>query len=68
VEVLREESVVCLKLLNPEVSKSLIVIDHEGGHVLVERELWGKALWAKASVEELKLLKSEALKIEETKW
>jgi hypothetical protein len=64
VEVLREEaSVVSLKLPKPEVSKSLIVVDHEGGHVSVDRELWGKALWEKASVEELKLPKPE-----EPKW
>jgi hypothetical protein len=48
VEVLREEaSVVSLKLPKAEVSKSLIVIDHEGGHASVDRELWEKALGKK---------------------
>jgi hypothetical protein len=64
VEVLREEaSVVSLKLLNPKVSKSLIVIHHEGGHKSVDCEFQEKALQAKASVEELKLPKPE-----ESKW
>ena len=57
-----------LKLLKPEVLKSLIVIDREGGHALVDRELWEEALWAKVSVEELKLSKSKAPKLEELKW
>jgi hypothetical protein len=54
-----------LKLSNPEVSKSLIAIDREGGHASVDCELWGKALLEKESVEELKLpmsRRSEALK------
>jgi hypothetical protein len=69
VEVLREEaSVVSLKLPKPKVPKSLIAIDHEGGHALVDHELQEKALREKMSVEELKLPKSEALKPEEPKW
>jgi hypothetical protein len=68
-EVLWEEaSVVSLKLLNPKVSKSLITVDREGGHTLVDHELGVKELWAKVSVEDLKLPKSEALKPEEPKW
>ena len=64
VEVLREEaSVVSLKLSKPDVSKSLIVVDREGGHASVDRKLREKALRAKASVEELKLPKPE-----EPKW
>jgi hypothetical protein len=43
------------------VTKSLITIDYEGGHASVERELRAKALWAKASIEELKLPKPEVL-------
>jgi hypothetical protein len=45
------------------VLKSLIVIDCEGGHASVDRELWEKVLWAKVSIEELKLLK-----LKEPKW
>jgi hypothetical protein len=49
VEVLREEaSIVSLKLLKPEVLKSLIVIDCEGGHVSVDRELLGKSALGKS--------------------
>jgi hypothetical protein len=51
-----------LKLPKPEVSKSLIVIDREGGHVSIDHELREKSLQAKASVEELKLPKFESLK------
>jgi hypothetical protein len=69
VEVLHEEaSVVSLKLLKPEVPKSLIVVDREGGHASVDRELQGKALQEKVSIEELKLLNFEASKPEEPKW
>ena len=58
-EVIREEaSAVSLKLPNLKVPKLLITIDREGGHVLVDRELWEKVLQEKKSVEELKLLKS----------
>jgi hypothetical protein len=68
VEVLREEaSVVSLKLSKPDVSKSLIVVDREGGHASVDRKLREKALRAKASVEELKLPKSKAPKSEVSK-
>jgi hypothetical protein len=63
VEVLREEaSAVSLKLLNPEVLKSLIVIDCGGGHASVDHELREKVLQKKVSVEELKLPKPEELK------
>jgi hypothetical protein len=69
VEVLQEEaSAVSLKLSKPKVSKSLIAIDREGGHALVDHELQEKALWAKTSVEELRLTKSEASKPKEPKW
>ena len=61
--ILEEASVVSLKLPKPKVSKSLIAIDHEGGHTWVDSELREKALREKASVEELKLLKPE-----EPKW
>jgi hypothetical protein len=68
VEVLREEaSVVSLKLPKPEVSKSLIVIDHEGGHALVDRELWEKALQGKnerRGVETPEVRSSEARRAE----
>jgi hypothetical protein len=61
VEVLCEEaSAVSMKLLKVEVTKSLIAIDHEGGHKSVDRELREKVLQEKASVEELKLPKSKA--------
>jgi hypothetical protein len=48
---------------SPEVSKSLTAIDHEGEHASVDREIREKALWEKASIEELKLPKPE-----ESKW
>jgi hypothetical protein len=68
VEVLREEaSAVSLKLLKLEVLKSLIVVDHEGKHASIDHELWEKALQAKASIEELKLPKSEVLKMKVSK-
>jgi hypothetical protein len=41
---LEEESVVSLKLPKPEVPKSRITVDREGGHTSVDRELQGKAL------------------------
>jgi hypothetical protein len=69
VEVLREEaSVVSLKLPKSKVLKPLIVVDREGGHASVDRELWEKALQEKMSVEDLKLSKFKALKPEEPKW
>jgi hypothetical protein len=44
-EVLPEEaSAVSLKLPKPEVPKSLIAIDHEGGHASVDHEIWEKVL------------------------
>jgi hypothetical protein len=44
VEVLHEEeSIVSLKLSKTEVSKSLIVVDREGGHASVDHELRGKS-------------------------
>jgi len=58
---------VILKLPNPEVLNSYIVIYHEGGHTSVDRELQGKALQEKSSVEELKLPKSEAPKPKDLK-
>jgi hypothetical protein len=68
VEVLCEEaSDVSLKLPKPEVPKSLRTVDHEGRHASVDRELQGTSLQEKASVEELKLPKSDALKPEEPK-
>jgi hypothetical protein len=63
VEVLQEEaSVVSLKFLKLEVSKSLIVIDHERAHPSVDRELREKVLWEKANVEELKLSNPKEMK------
>jgi hypothetical protein len=58
----------CCEFETPEarifkVPKLLITIDREGGHVLVDRELWEKVLQEKMSIEELKLLKPE-----EPKW
>jgi hypothetical protein len=61
VELIREEaSAMSLKLPKAEVLKSLLVVDHEGGHMSVDRELWEKALQEKVSVEELKLSNFEA--------
>jgi hypothetical protein len=42
-----EASVVSMKLPKDKVSKSLIAIDHEGGHVSVDRELREKAVQEK---------------------
>jgi hypothetical protein len=48
-----------LKLPKAEVSKPFIVIDREGGHASVDRELWEKEIHAKVSVDDLKLPKPE---------
>jgi hypothetical protein len=58
---------VSFKLPKAEVSKPLLVVDREGGHELVDHELWEKALRVKESIEELKLSMSEAPKPEVSK-
>jgi hypothetical protein len=72
VEVLREEaSVVSLKLPKPEVSKSLIVIDREGGHASVDRELQGESAPGKSErrgVETPEARRAEVVSHDDITW
>jgi hypothetical protein len=63
VKSLQEEaSAESLKFMKPEESKSLIVIDREGGHTSVDYELWVKSFWEETIMERLILSKAKVPK------